>query len=323
MKKRLHLFLLMLGAAMLFAPATCSATGDAENDMRRNIYLTESTSIKDMVNHPAFSGFGEHLLPRPQDATSDLPLREVGRLMPWHSHIQPTVVLQAINRMISDISTGKKVFYNFYDAPQKQRYTGLFFFRGKKGAPFALICPGGGFAYIGSMHEGFPLAEELSRMGYNAFVLQYRTGGEVVACEDMAAAVSWIFAQADTLGVSTQNYSVWGGSAGARMAANLGSYGASAFGGQNVPRPAAVVMAYTGHSRYTNDDPPTFAVVSSDDPIASPLVMKRRIDSLKHAGINAEFHLYHHAGHGFGTGTGTDAEGWMEKAVHFWEQTQQ
>ena len=107
------------------------------------------------------------------------------------------------------------------------------------------------------------------------------------------------------------------------MAANLGSYGASAFGGQNVPRPAAVVMAYTGHSRYTNDDPPTFAVVSSDDPIASPLVMKRRIDALKHAGINAEFHLYHHAGHGFGTGTGTDAEGWMEKAVHFWEQTQQ
>lgn len=160
-------------------------------------------------------------------------------------------------------------------------------------------------------------------MGYNAFVLQYRTGGEVVACEDMAAAVSWIFAQADTLGVSTQNYSVWGGSAGARMAANLGSYGASALRGQNVPRPAAVVMAYTGHSHYTNDDPPTFAVVSSDDPIASPHVMKRRIDSPKHAGINAEFHLYHHAGHGFGTGTGTDAEGWMEKAVHFWEQTQQ
>ena len=323
MKKRLHLFLLMLGTAMLFAPATCSATGDAKNDMRRNIYLTESTSIKDMVNHPAFSGFGEHLLPRPQDAASDLPLREVGRLMPWHSHIQPTVVLQAINRMISDFNTKKKVFYSFYDAPQKQRYTGLFFFRGKKGAPFALICPGGGFAYIGSLHEGFPLAEELSRMGYNAFVLQYRTGGEAVACEDMAAAVSWIFAQADTLGVSTKNYSVWGGSAGARMAANLGSYGASAFGGQNVPRPAAVVMAYTGHSRYTNDDPPTFAVVSSDDPIASPHVMKRRINSLKHAGINAEFHLYHHAGHGFGTGTGTDAEGWMEKAVHFWEQTQQ
>lgn len=114
------------------------------------------------------------------------------------------------------------MFYSFYDAPQKQRYTGLFFFRGKKGAPFALICPGGGFAYIGSLHEGFPLAEELSRMGYNAFVLQYRTGGEAVACEDMAAAVSWIFAQADTLGVSTKNYSVWGGSAGARMAANLG-----------------------------------------------------------------------------------------------------
>lgn len=135
MKKRLHLFLLMLGAAMLFAPATCSATGDAENDMRRNIYLTESTSIKDMVNHPAFSGFGEHLLPRPQDATSDLPLREVGRLMPWHSHIQPTVVLQAINRMISDISTGKKVFYNFYDALRNRDIQDCSFSGEKKGLP--------------------------------------------------------------------------------------------------------------------------------------------------------------------------------------------
>ena len=68
----------------------------------------------------------------------------------------------------------------------------MFFFRGKPGAPFAVISPGGGFSYVGSIHEGFPLAVALSQKGYNAFVLQYRVGGETIACEDLAAALSYI-----------------------------------------------------------------------------------------------------------------------------------
>jgi len=48
--------------------------------------------------------------------------------------------------------------------------------------------------------------------------------------------------------------------------------------------------------------------------------MERRIAALNAAGVDTEFHLYRNAGHGFGVGTGTDAEGWMEYAVHFWEQ---
>lgn len=320
MKKPFCLLVLTVWTAIFFASAMSSARGNTEGDMNEPTWLTESDTIADMVNHPAFTGFGEHLIPRPQDAQSRLPLSEVGRLMPWHSHVQPHIVLQAVNHMIADISAGKTVFYSFYEEQQKRAHTGLFYFKGKPGAPFALLCPGGGFAYVGSLQEGFPLAEALSRKGYNAFVLQYRTGGETTACEDMAAALFWIVDHANSLDVTTDGYSVWGGSAGARMAANLGSYGAAAFGGRDIPRPAAVVMAYTGHGRYTEADPPTFAVVSADDPIASPRTMERRVDALKRAGITAEFYLYHHAGHGFGTGDGTDAEGWMEYAVHFWEQ---
>ena len=288
--------------------------------MNEPAWLTESDTVADMVNHPAFTGFGEHLVPRPCDAQSRLPLREVGRLMPWHSHVRPGIVTAALNRMINDAMTGKAVFYPFYTEREKQERTGLFYYRGKPGAPFALIFPGGGFSYVGSLHEGFPLADVLSRKGYNAFVLQYRTGSQAVAYEDMAAALSWIFLHAEELKVSTQGYSVWGGSAGARMAADLGSCGAAAFGGDSVPRPATVVMAYTGHDRYTASDPPTFAVVSRDDPIASPHVMERRIAALNAAGVDTEFHLYRNAGHGFGVGTGTDAEGWMELAVRFWEK---
>jgi hypothetical protein len=79
---------------------------------------------------------------------------------------------------------------------------------GEPNAPFAIICPGGGFSYVVSIHEGFPHALEMSKKGYNAFVLQYRVGGADVACEDLAAA----------LRVDTKDYSVCGSSAGARMA---------------------------------------------------------------------------------------------------------
>lgn len=81
--------------------------------------------------------------------------------------------------------------------------TGLFFFRGEPGRPFAIICPGGGFSYVGAIHEGFPLAIALSRMGYNAFSIQYRTGGAQVACEDLAQAIDFIMRHGFGLGIGT------------------------------------------------------------------------------------------------------------------------
>jgi acetyl esterase/lipase len=38
---------------------------------------------------------------------------------------------------------------------------------------------------------------------------------------------------------------------------------------------------------------------------------------MKAAGIPVEFHRYKNPGHGFGLGTGTTAEGWMDLAVKF------
>jgi acetyl esterase/lipase len=133
--------------------------------------------------------------------------------------------------MIDDVNSGKTIFFDFYTGAQKRtepskQPTELFFVHGKVGAPFAIVGPGGGFSYVGSVHEGFPYAVEISRKGYNAFVLKYRAGrGSAAATQDMAAAISYVFNGAGTLGVSTKDYSVWGSSAGARMAAAIGSHG--------------------------------------------------------------------------------------------------
>ncbi len=293
----------------------------------RGTWLKPDSTIGDILRHPAFAGFARRILPwdgRAYDAS--MQLGDVASLLPYHSHVDAGAVVGALNRMIADVGDGRTVFYDFYTEEQKREKpakenTGLFILRGRPGAPFAVIAPGGGFAYVGSVHEGFPYAEEISRQGYNAFVLKYRAGeGGRVATEDMAAAVSFIFRNAEKLGVGTGDYSLWGSSAGARMAASIGSHGVAAFGGDDLPKPSAVVMAYTAHSDTSSDEPPTFVAVGEQDGIAPPAAMERRVDVLRRAGVPVEFHTYPRLGHGFGTGAGTTAEGWIADAVRFWER---
>ena len=104
------------------------------------------------------------------------------------------------------------------------------------------------------------------------------------------------------------------------MAAYLGSYGPEAFGGANVPKPGTVVMQYTGHTDYTNEEPSTFVVVGENDGIASWQIMRQRVNGLHDMGVDTEFHKYPNLGHGFGLGIGTSAEGWIDNAITFWEE---
>jgi len=287
-------------------------------------HLRADDRIDDLLQHPAFAGFARLLLPwddRQYDTT--MPLSDVGSLLPYHMHVDPGVVISSLNRMIDQASAGRTVFYDIYTDTQKRtepsrKDTGLFFFRGTPGAPFAVIAPGGGFAYVGSLHEGFPYAVEISSLGYNALVLKYRAGRGARATEDLAAAISYIFRNAPSLGVTTAHYSLWGSSAGARMAAAIGSHGAARFGGADLPKPSALVLLYTGHSDVSSMEPPTFVAVGDEDGIASPATMEGRVAALRRAGTDVEYHKYAGVGHGFGLGVGTSAEGWIAAAARFW-----
>ena len=310
----------VLSFLMLFLPGCVEGNMEAR---AKNESLTTRHTVRDVVDHPAFKGFGELMLPWEENAKYfDTRLRQVGSLMPYHGHVNADVVVSALNHLIDEAGAGKTVFYDFYTEQQKQedptkKYTGLFFYRGKPGAPFAVVCPGGGFSYVGSLHEGFPLAGEISSKGLNAFVIRYRVG-EQRATEDLAAALAYVFRNASTLGVSTQGHSLWGASAGARMVGNIALRGASGTSSGDLPKPAAVVIAYTGQSSYSSDFPPTFMTVSSDDPIANVATVERRVQDLRNAGVEVEYRRYRNAGHGFGLGVGTDAEGWVEHAIEFW-----
>lgn len=315
-----------LPALMMLITGFTKKDTSRQMEMGNYSYINANDSVLHILSHPVFDGFGQFILPVGTNRFYEkIRLNNINSLLPYHSHINTETTVSVINQMIDEINGGKKIFYDFYTEQEKQRdttknSTGLFFFRGDPGAPFAVICPGGGFSYVGSIHEGFSYAVKLSSRRYNAFVLHYRVGSGLAATQDLAAAVSYIFKNAQIFDISTEHYALWGSSAGARMVANIASNGAVKFGGSNLPDPSMIVMAYTGHSAFSENDPPTFVTVSDDDPIVNVSIVENRIQNMRKAGIEVEYHKYKNAGHGFGLGIGTNAEGWIEHAIQFWEK---
>ena len=282
----------------------------------------ENTRIDEVTSYPAFDDWGRMIFPVDTGYYSGGTLGSLR--LTWYSNIQSAKTVEIVNYMKNKADAGEQVFYRIYTeeaiaADPWKADTGLFFFKGNPGAKFAICNAGGGFAYVGAMHDSFPHALELSKLGYNAFALIYRPGAQT-ACEDLARAIAFIHEHAVELEVDTADYSLWGGSAGARMAAWLGSYGTAAFGEKDYPRPGAVIMQYTGLSEVYGNEPPTYNCVGTNDGIASYRTMERRIAAIRANGTDAMIEVFPGLSHGFGLGTGTVADGWIDNAVSFWER---
>ena len=233
--------------------------------------FTADTPVEAVLQDKVFGDYGRLLFPVDTGYWSGDTLGELQ--LTWYNNIDPEETVEIVNTLWQRAEAGETVFYDIYTEAEKAQDpdkadTGLFFFKGEAGAPFAVCNAGGGFAYVGAMQDSFPHALELSKRGYNAFALIYRPG---------------------------------------------------AFGEEDLPQPAAVVLQYTGHAEYTPEDPPTFACVGESDWIANWRTMERRLQALQDLGIPTEFHHYPGLPHGFGLGTGTVAEGWLDEAVAFWE----
>lgn len=284
---------------------------------------TEDTKVTDVINDEVFDGYGRLIFPVDMQISDNLTLKNINTILPWYSEINTDKTVEIVNYMKEKAGSGQQIFYDIYSDDEKKsdldkQNTGLFFFKGNTGAKSAIVNAGGGFMYVAGMHDSFPHALELSKKGYNAFALIYRPGART-ACEDLARAIAFLHEHADELGIDMSDYSLWGGSAGARMAAWLGAYGTSAFGEKQYPKPAAVIMQYTGLSEVTGDEPPTYACIGTSDGIASYRSMERYISRIKNNGTNAKIEVFDGLSHGFGLGQNTVADGWLDRAVMFWE----
>jgi len=281
-------------------------------------YYNRQSRISDVMADPDFGDYGRLIFPVNTGYWDGTTLEDLD--LTWYNYIDPDKTVEVVNYFKAH---HQDVFIDIYTEAEKaaspdKRNTGLFFFRGREGAPFAVCNAGGGMVYVGAMHDSFPHALELSEQGLNAFALIYRPGD---AYEDLARAIEYICDHATELGVARSGYSLWGGSAGARMAAYVGNSAnlRSLTGRTDIPQAAAVVMQYTGYTTVSAADAPTYANCGTSDGIASWRTMQSRLESLSTLGIPTEFHSYSGLPHGFGIGTGTVAEGWINDAVRFWQ----
>ncbi len=263
-----------------------------------------------------------------------------------------------MNALLENIQNGVKVILPLWDEEEikqdeSRKNTALYFFPAKEKAPFALICPGGGYGMVCTPKEGFPIATALNQLGLSAFVLVYRVGKDgryPAPQDDLAKAVRTVLRNADELNVMRENYSVWGFSAGGHLAASFGTpnMGYKKYG---LPGPKAMVLSYPvitmlekthGGSQGNllgpnpTEEEKQFASVQlhidrhypctyiwtclGDGSV--PFENSRGLkENLSQAGVRHRLKVVQGTAHGWGLGTGTPADGWFPEAVAFWRST--
>lgn len=240
----------------------------------------------------------------------------------------------------------------FFDTYRKNAY-GLKSYRLKDGKnhPVAIICPGGGYRRVCSFVEGYPFAKKLNAMGYHAFVVYYRVN--VLARypapqEDLARAVRELHSRAEEWNLDMEGYSVWGSSAGGHLAASFGTENMG-YVHYDLPKPGALILVYpvvtmgekshmgsrnfligehpteeqihfaSVEQQVTPAYPPTFLWWGDCDGTVNPDNSRMLKAALEDNKIPCTCIEYAGVDHGVGLGKGLPCEGWIEKAVAFWD----
>ena len=298
----------------------------------KTTHLTLNNTVKDVVDHPAFGKGSRFVLALDRGRhNEDMELQFMDSLYIYHRNLNVETMLENINTMIDGFNEGTIQFFDIYTERMKREQierdkTGLFFFKGKSGAPFAMVNPGGATVYVGSLHEGFPYALELQKKGYNVFVPQYRCLGmgnpasPTKASEDACCALTWIFDHADELEIDTKNYSMWGSSAGGVICQLTSARGIAGFGFPVLPKQCVNIIAYGAIEAYSPvNDVPHYFCIGDIDTIVPLYVVEKNERNIRETGLDTQLEVFHNIGHGFGLGIGTPAEGWFDRAVDFWE----
>ncbi len=191
-----------------------------------------------------------------------------------------------------------------------------------KGA--VLLNSGGAFRFRGNQREGFPVAEELSRRGYQSFVVDYRLVPytQQEGALDLARAVRFVRTHADAYGLDGDDIAVMGFSAGGILAGEMLLNFAGAVNGDSLDpdyRPdaldqvsadaaaAGMVYSFYGRLSVASTDvekfrsaalPPTYFSYGTRDPFVRQFELC--VDALRQAGVPVESVPLDGMPHGYG-----------------------
>jgi endo-1,4-beta-xylanase len=180
-----------------------------------------------------------------------------------------------------------------------------------------LVIPGGGHKEIWIDHEGYAVADWLSKHGIAAFVLKYRLAHEPgstytiegTELDDTQRALRLIRSRAQEWHINPDRIGVMGFSAGGELAALAATRydqrqpGAADAIDQQSSKPAFQALIYPAlpkEMRLSKETPPAFLACGAMD---RPDISEGLPDlylKMKHTGVEAELHIFAGAGHGFG-----------------------
>ncbi|PQJ82900.1 alpha/beta hydrolase [Polaribacter glomeratus] len=195
-----------------------------------------------------------------------------------------------------------------------------------------IVSPGGGYGILAIDLEGYEIAAWLSKLGYTAYVLQYRVPNKrKEALYDLQRAIKVIRSKNAALGLSTKKLGVIGFSAGGSLSARAStqfsekSYTLMDEIDTISSRPDFALLIYPayldeGENRNLSPEllvntqtPPMFIFATADDKYGnSTLVMATALRDNK---VPVELHLLPNGGHGYGIRSGNiAAETWPSLA---------
>ena len=225
--------------------------------------------------------------------------------------------------------------------------------------PYILLVPGGGFENVWNLTEGWPVAAQFNRLGYNVFVLTYQVavGDRLLDREmdDFARAIQVIREHAEKFAVDWQRYITCGFSAGGYLVC-LWNVPEKGYAFHGLPKPQAVFPVYplvswelqlrdygegdgddesdialfgsdihaAIHSPFEIPDhaegfPPCAVFMTETDELVNPEHSRLLQRVLEREGIPCRLEAGPSGGHGFADGTGMCMAGWTERAIRWYE----
>ena len=308
--------------------------------------FSPNTRLWDIRHAKEFKSFCKYIL-CPRDFQVIMQVYRLKDLTLFYP-LNPEDTALTLNEMRERVRKKETLF-----VPFEKKDTGIYQFLIGEDKPFVLILPGGGYSDVCSLVEGYSTAREFNRLGYNAFIGLYGVKKDALypsPIEDVAKMLEYIFKNHEKLHVSIDNYALCGFSAGGHLAASF-CVKDIGYDQYSLPRANTLMLAYGATSflcdkksltaknflgkdwknpilrekfsiekRIDKDFPKTFLWQSKNDNVISIQNSVTLAESLKKNGCVYEYMQVEGKAHGLGSGKGSPAEGWIEKAIKLWEK---
>lgn len=214
-----------------------------------------------------------------------------------------------------------------------------------------LIIPGGGYELVAMYHEGYDLAQALSKQGITAAVLKYRLPNpassnepHMVPLSDGRKALRIMHENAERFGIDSNQIGVMGFSAGSHLATVLSlwkssnqdenpDFSALIYGVTNLTKDNLSWLEKSLYHRelttkeiekntllnlVNKDTPPSFMVHANDDDVCKVEETMLYAQKLFENNVLVETHIFPKGGHGFGMGRASDGTNqWVSLFVNW------